>query len=546
MGFVLAMHPSRRELLASFLGAPAALAACRLPRRLPPGEIVHASERFGHRARDLMDRPPAPLTRERRAVVIVGAGASGLSAAWRLTRAGFDDYVALELDPVVGGTARGGRSAAGAFPWGAHYITAPMRENGALLRLLDEMGVLEGRDAEGEPLVAEQFLCREPQERLWMDGAWHPGLWPAHGESPEDRAERVRFRALIDRWVAWRDARGRRAFALPVSRCSDDAVVTALDRESAQTWLQRNGFRSARLRWFAEYACRDDYGSTLADTSAWAMLLYWAGRLRAPGEESREVITFPEGNARLIAHLHAAVRDRVRTDMAVIDLAPGASGVTVTALRPDGSAHAVEAERVILAAPVFVAARVVRPWRESPPPFARAFERGPWVVANLHLARRPPPGPGAPPAWDNVIHGSPSLGYVVSTHQALRDHGPTVWTWYLPLTGDPRAERRRALHADRDAWADIALADLELAHPGLRARVERLDVVRWGHAMVKPRPGTLWGGARAAAMAPFRGVHLAHSDLSGVALFEEAFDQGLRAAEEVLSAKGVAHTSWRA
>jgi hypothetical protein len=38
-------------------------------------------------------------------------------------------------------------------------------------------------------------------------------------------------------------------------------------------------------------------------------------------------------------------------------------------------------------------------------------------------------------------------------------------------------------------------------------------------------------------MKPVRGVHFAHSDLSGIALFEEAFYHGVRAAEEVLSAR---------
>jgi len=32
--------------------------------------------------------------------------------------------------------------------------------------------------------------------------------------------------------------------------------------------------------------------------------------------------------------------------------------------------------------------------------------------------------------------------------------------------------------------------------------------------------------------------HFAHSDLSGVALFEEAFYHGLRAAEEILAERG--------
>lgn len=537
--------PTRRELLTGLLGAPLALSACRLPRRLPPGEIVHASERFGHRAREAMARPPTPTTRTRRGVVIVGAGAAGLSAAWRLRRAGYDDFTVLELDPVVGGTARGGQSAVGPFPWGAHYITVPMPENRALLTLLREMGVVESLAADDEPVVAEQHLCREPQERLWHLGAWRPGLWPSHDASDDDEAEHARFRAEVDRWVAWRDARGRRAFALPVSRCSDDAEVTALDRVSAQEWLQRKGFRSDRVRWMVGYACRDDYGATPVDTSAWAMLLYWAARQRAPGDASREVITFPEGNARLIAHLRAAAGDRVSTDTAVIDVAPTESGVAVTALRADGSVVGIDASRVIFAGPVFLAARVVRPWRESPPAFATAFEHTPWVVANLHLARRPARQPGAPPSWDNVLYDSPSLGYVESAHQALRDHGPTVWTWYLPLTGDPRAERRRALSATRDDWAELCLTDLERAHPALRQRVSRLDVVRWGHAMVRPRPGLVWGGARAAAMAPHRGVHLAHSDLSGVALFEEAFDHGVRAAEEVLAGLGRSTDSLR-
>jgi hypothetical protein len=34
-------------------------------------------------------------------------------------------------------------------------------------------------------------------------------------------------------------------------------------------------------------------------------------------------------------------------------------------------------------------------------------------------------------------------------------------------------------------------------------------------------------------------VRLAHTDLSGMALFEEAFDHGLRAAEEALAAMGL-------
>ena len=52
--------------------------------------------------------------------------------------------------------------------------------------------------------------------------------------------------------------------------------------------------------------------------------------------------------------------------------------------------------------------------------------------------------------------------------------------------------------------------------------------------MIRPHVGFMWGSARREAAKPFRGIHFAHSELSGVALFEEAFDNGLRAANEIL------------
>jgi hypothetical protein len=91
----------------------------------------------------------------------------------------------------------------------------------------------------------------------------------------------------------------------------------------------------------------------------------------------------------------------------------------------------------------------------------------------------------------------------------------------------------------------MVLDDLRLAHPDLEGLVARLDVMRWGHAMVRPAPGLLWDPAFLALSEPFGGVHFAHTELSGLALFEEAQDHGLRAAEEVLADLGRGEGSWR-
>src|SRR5690606_7169589 len=107
---------------------------------------------------------------------------------------------------------------------------------------------------------------------------WYHGLYLHAGESPDDIAQLERFEKEIDRWVNWRDASGRRAFVVPTALCSDDPEATALDSISFGEWLRQNNFNSERLVWYCDYACRDDYGLKLEQTSAWAGLFYFCSR----------------------------------------------------------------------------------------------------------------------------------------------------------------------------------------------------------------------------------------------------------------------------
>jgi hypothetical protein len=535
---------NRREILAAFLGLPVALAACRRPTTppLPVGEIVGASDVFGHRLRDGQSVEVPVDAWERVPVVIVGGGVAGLTAAWHLLRSGFEDFSLIELESAPGGTSRSGSNRVTSFPWGAHYIPSPMKENQALVSLLGEMGVIEGSDIDGEPVIGEQFLCRDPEERIFYKGRWYEGLYLHAGETDEDKAQLAKFNEEVARWVSWRDGRGRRAFTIPVAACSADATVTELDRISMGDWMNQRGFKSPRLRWSVDYACRDDYGMTLDQTSAWAGLFYFCSRVSKPKVESQPLITWPEGNGRLVNHLFDQVKAKVHLDRAVLELIPvdenGASRVDVVTIDRDGrNPRGLKANRIIFAAPQFMARYVVRPYRDQPPPHISEFQFGSWMVANLTLKDRPAPGSRRdfPLAWDNVLYESPSLGYVVATHQRSIDRGPTVFTYYYPLCDeDPRTARARLLETDWNGWAEVVLTDLSRAHPDIRNVIERLDVMRWGHAMIRPRPGFMWGLARREGARPFRSIHFAHSELSGVALFEEAFDVGLRTADEIL------------
>jgi phytoene dehydrogenase-like protein len=458
-------------------------------------------------------------------VVIVGAGVAGLAAAWDLRRRGVRDVVVLELDDVTGGTARGGESVVTRYPWGAHYIVAPQKEQADLIALLAEMGAIERMDGDGTPIIDEALRCREPEERVFYRGRWYEGLYLDAGSSADDRRQLAVFRAEIDRWSMWRDAAGRNAFTIPMRRSTDDPAVRALDQISFATWLDRHQLTSERLRWLCDYACRDDYALLAADTSAWAGLFYFASRQRTAGAAAQSVLTWPDGNGALVRHLASGAS--IETGVAVSRVNEAGEVIAIG----KAGAFGVRAQRVIVAVPSFVRDRIA-----PPSPLARRADYGAWAVANVHLIARPRELHHAPPAWDNVFRDSPSLGYVSATHQRGRERGPTVWTWYYPFPGDAVEARKKLAGATAADWAATIVADLERAHPDVRDLVDHIEVAFWGHGMIRPRTGALFAGDREARAQPIGKVHFAHTDLSGFALFEEAFDHGLRAAREVAEA----------
>lgn len=536
------MRLSRRALLRRLAGAAGAAglagatAACRSTRRRPTGSIVGGAHARGHRVRDGF--LPEPQAWREAGVAILGGGVAGLSAAWALDRGGLRDFVVLELEDVAGGTARSGVDAVTRYPWGAHYVPVPSDQNHALVALLDEVGAVTGRDAHGRPVYAEDVLCRDPQERVFFKGEWYEGLYPRAGASARDLEELRAFEAEMRRWSAWRDSGGRRAFDLPRARGSDAEEVRALDRLSMAAYLDNHGWHSERLRWLVEYGCRDDFGATLAQTSAWAGVHYFAARLQDDGAPA-DFLTWPEGNGRLVGHLARRAADRLQTAAIVTDVRPGPHGVDVVWHDArTGKTSGVRARHAVFALPRFLAAHVVAPYRSSPPAHLGETVYGSWMVANLKLRDRPF-SRGFPLAWDNVLYASPSLGYVVATHQTGRDYGPTVLTYYMPfLDDDPAAARRRLLATPWDDHVDAIFADLTRAHPGLPDLVENVDIYLWGHAMVRPRPGFLWSEALARSAEPLGRLRFAHTDLSGMALFEEAQHWGVRAAAEILALEG--------
>ena len=191
------------------------------------------------------------------------------------------------------------------------------------------------------------------------------------------------------------------------------------------------------------------------------------------------------------------------------------------------------AEGVIFAAPTYLAPHLIDGFAPLP-----TLQYSPWVVSNLTL-ERVPDGAGEV-AWDNVIYGSPGLGYVSATHQSLRTRiDRTVWTHYWALAGgNPRELRKNLLASRWEDWRDRVMADLRRAHPRIGECVERVDIYRNGHAMCRPGVGVRGSYDLRRLREGLGGLQFAHADLSGFSIFEEAQYWGVRAARRILGRIG--------
>jgi len=375
----------------------------------------------------------------------------------------------------------------------------------------------------------ERYLCLSPQERLFLHGRWQDGIEPSVGLRGSDQEQFKR----IDDLIQQHRAGGK--FTIPLELGLDksrgDRDIAALDRMTFAAWLKQQGFDSRYLLWYADYATRDDYGAGIDAVSAWSGIHYFAAR----EHEEKGPLTWPEGNGWIARRLIAKLERFIRKSAMVHRVERSSRGNKFRVL---AGGTAFLTGNVIFAAPTFLAPYVIEGFAAKE---TAKFVYSPWVTANLVIERPPRSrGPQLETAWDNVIYDSPSLGYVVANHQSLAQHQErSVWTYYWALAADePRLARQKLLAATWEEWKKRILSDLERVHPDIRECVSRIDIMRLGHAMVRPAPGFMGAEERKRLAAGDRGLYFANSDLSGISIFEEAQFRGVEAARKVLKRLG--------
>ena len=506
--------------------------------------VDYPGRESGHWLRDARSLPEPTETFETE-VLIAGAGIAGLTAGWQLAKCGVRDVMVVP-GPESQGNAACGHDGELRYPTGAHYLPLPSIESVHMREMLDDMGIIRA-DAFGEnPTFDERYLVHAPAERVLFRGAWQEGYLPVDGVSAAEKAEQDRFFALVDNFSNARGRDGRRAFVVPIELASSDERFRDLDRVNFKAWLAANGFFAPSLRWYLDYCCRDDYGRHFDEISAWAGLHYFCSRnAQAANAERGAVLTWPEGLSALATRLEHAAPGNTTLPGSVARLIIVPGGVEALCVTQRGGAwrtYRVRARQAIAAMPLYVLQHVlVDPGSHG---FLGARDLpgyAPWMVSNFIMRAFPEERGGSPLSWDNVVYQEPGLGFVVSTHQDIRLGPPprTVFSAYHALSDlTPDAARHWLQNASTGQLSQLAARDLRLAYGWrLPLCVERLVITVRAHAMAIPHPGFLDNAGCNALRSAAGPLFFAHSDLSGLSLFEEAAWWGYRAVARLMRAR---------
>ena len=387
--------------------------------------------------------------------LVVGAGVSGLSSAYRLQQAGFRVQV-LEASASIGG--RMGSVEAGGFSMSRGALILPGAHR-AIVALAAELGLGELPPFHGTIAIErEGKLHRLRSDRLPIDGL---------------RTELVSWRTKARLWRLALD--GLRV--MPKLSSLDISSAAAFDTQTALDYCERHLGAEARdyligpvVRGLCERASIVEFFNA-------SLNILGTGFLRFPG-----------GIDFLVEAL--AARVEVRTHARVTALEPAGEGVRVRWEAHEAASgqrveHSEQVEACVLAVPAPAAAELYRAFDPEAAellatrlPYNRAF------LAHFCLSQRPP----APALFILVPELEDPGMYCLSFEHALRpDTVPRGKGQLTASWSHAWCEAHRELNDD--ALLEQMLPSVERLVPGVREQLELARVDRWDHAVLRGEPG---------------------------------------------------------
>jgi hypothetical protein len=471
------MSTNRREFL-KFVVAGSVAAGCPVNLSLfdaanvPKPDVDGDHFKVCHEVRDgrVFARPPIS---KRFDIVIVGGGASGLSAAYFLRQ---HNFLLLEKEPHWGGNA---------------YLEEFQGQAYATGSAFDLKG--SSSDHLARELGLTLLPINSPDPSI-INGKWVPDTWGAGlDELPYPEPVRVSFKKLRTDLLALYAAKNLMQFdSVPLSK-----------------YLK--GYSPEIKHWWDGYGL-SNWGANADDTSAYVAISEFKDIVNLAKSDRR--VTLPGGNGALTRKLADTLlpqfSERMVADATIVAVEPEKNEVRVTYVK-DGAVHAVGAKLAIMATPKFITWRLLSGLPDDQLDAMQSFRYCPYPVINMIFEK-----PFYTRAYDTWCPGNTFTDFIVADWVLLSQPGYrpkngilSFYTPYLELKRNDLLQietcRRIALNA---------LRDFQKLQPGFDAVPLEIHFFRRGHPMFVPRP-EMFSKIIPRARKPLERVFFANTDSVG-------------------------------